>query len=422
MKVNKTGRLGSRDHLTVTGGELAVDGISCAKLAAEYGTPLYLLSEGRIRQNFRGFHKELTDRYPQVLVCPAYKANSHQAVTRIYQSEGAGAEVVSGFELRLALESGVQPGRIIFNGPVKSKKDLELAVSSGVAMISADSLTELDHLQGVAQRVGKSANVGVRINLGIKPKTHPHLATALREQKFGIWMGDALDAYKEAAKKTGLSIVGIHCHVGSNIVQPQIFRSTAKAMLGLVGRINKALKLKLTIVDVGGGLGFAYQPDSRAMSYAAYASAILSTNLATLKQLGDPMLIFEPGRAIIADAGLLLTRVDVVKRQGSVNWALVDAGMNTFIRPALYQARHQILAANKMSTRAVSKYSVGGPCCESSDVLAKDVSLPKIGEGDLLAVLDTGAYGYTMASNYNGQPRPGVVLVSDGKSDVIRKR
>lgn len=418
----KTFRLGSRDHLSVADGKLSIDGVSCESLAGEYGTPLYVLSENRIRQNFRGFHKELSRRYSHVLVCPAYKANSHRAVTRIYKSEGAGAEVVSGFELRLALESAIEPGNIVFNGPVKTSEELQLAVSSGVGMISADSLGELDHLEKAAEQVGKQANVGMRINLGIRPKTHPHLKTALREQKFGIWMRDVLDAYKCAAKKAALRIVGIHCHIGSNVVQPQIFRTTAKAMLELVRRINMTLNLKIKIVDVGGGLGFSYQPNSRAMTFAAYASAILDANLPTLRQLANPTLVFEPGRAIIADAGLLLTRVGVAKRQGSVNWALVDAGMNTFIRPALYQARHQVAAANKMSERAVRKYSVGGPCCESGDVLAKDVPLPKIAEEDLLAVLDTGAYGYTMASNYNGQPRPAVVLVNDGKSELIRQR
>lgn len=422
MSVHEPASLGFRDHLGVQDGRLAVDGLSCQKLAEEHGTPLYVLSEPRIRHNYRAFHEELAKLYKDVLVCPACKANSHLAVCRIYQTEEAGLEVVSGAELKIALDSDVDPEKIVYNGPLKSREELELAISSEVGLINADSLTELDHMQEVAQRVKKRCNVGIRINLGIGVETHPHLATALREHKFGIWVGDAIAAYREASEKSALNIVGIHSHIGSNISQPEMFREMTKAMLRLVGQVNETLGLKLTKIDLGGGLGFPYQPDSRVMSYGEYASAILTENLLILENLGKPTLIFEPGRAIVADAGLLLTRVDVVKRQGDVNWAIVDAGMNTFIRPALYGAKHQVIVANRMSEPAVLMYNLGGPCCESGDIIAKGVPLPELSEGDLLAVLDTGAYGFTMASNYNGQPRPAVILVANGQSQLIRLR
>jgi diaminopimelate decarboxylase len=418
----KMNSLAFRENLTIQNGRLVSDGLPCDRLAKEYGTPLYVLSEDKIRNNFRAFRAELAKIYDNVLVTPACKANSHLAVCRIYQSEGAGLEVVSGAELRIALDVGVDPEKIVYNGPLKSREEMELAISSGVGLINADSLPELDHLQEVAHRVGKRADVGIRVNMGIEAETHPSLLTALREQKFGIWVEDALAAYKEAANKHDLNVIGAHSHIGSNIFQPEIFSKMSKALLRLVSEVNETLGLKLTKIDMGGGLGFPYEPNSNAMSYGEYASAILSGNLQTLRSLGNPRLIFEPGRAIVADAGFLLTRVDVVKRQGDINWAIVDAGMNTFIRPALYGAKHQVVPANRMSDPMTLTYDIGGPCCESADVIAKSVQLPKLCEGDLLAVLDTGAYGFTMASNYNGQPRPAVILTTHGQSDVIRSR
>lgn len=391
-------------------------------LADEYGTPLYVLSETRIRHNYRTFHEALAKLYEDVLVCPAYKANCHLAVSRIYQTEGAGAEVVSATELKIALDAGVDPESIVYNGPLKKKKDLEFAVSSGVGLINADSLRELDQMQEVAHRLKRPCNVGIRVNLGMKAETHPYLATALREHKFGIWMGDAISAYKAAAEKPDLNVTGIHSHIGSNISRAQIFGEMAAAILQLARQITETVGLKLTKIDMGGGVGFAYQTNSPRITYEEYASAILSGNIRTLEQLGKPTLIFEPGRGIVADAGLLLTMVHVVKRQGELNWAVVDAGMNTFLRPALYDAKHQVVVANRASDPASVSYNLGGPCCESGDVIAKGAFLPKLAEDDLLAVLDVGAYGFTMASNYNGEPRPAVVLVRNDQCELIRRR
>lgn len=422
MNVREPVSLGFRSHLSVgKEGQLAIDGVSCEGIAERYGTPLYVLSETRIRQNYRAFHGELANIYSEVLVCLAYKANSHLSVCRVYQTEGAGAEVVSGAELRMALDLGVEPEKIVFNGPLKHSEDLELAISCGVGLINADSLTEVRRLQEISRRVGRNCNVGIRINLGIRAETHPHLATASREHKFGIPLEDALAAYQEAAKKEALNVVGIHSHIGSNISQPQAFREMATAIFSLATKLDQILGLKLNKIDMGGGLGFPYQSDSHVTSNSDYASAILAGNTPIIERLGRPTLIFEPGRAIVADAGVLLTRVSVVKRQGEVNWAIVDAGMNTFLRPALYDARHQVVAANRASDEGVL-YNLGGPCCESGDVIGKNVSLPELNPGHLLAVLDVGAYGFAMASNYCGHPRPAVVLVSDMHSQVIRRR
>jgi len=414
--------LNFRNHLTAQGGQLALGHVSCEELAEKYGTPLYVLSEDRIRHNYRAFHNALTKLYSNVLVCPAYKANSHLAVGRIYQTEGAGAEVVSSAELKMALDCGVEPEKVVYNGPGKKPDDLEFAISSGVGLTNADSLSEIEHMSEIAKRVKRPCNVGIRVNLGISVETHPHLATAQREHKFGIWVDEALAAYRAAAKMPGLNVVGMHSHIGSNIAQPQIFREMAAVVLQLAGQVNETAGLKLTKLDMGGGLGFQYQPDSPAITYEEYASAMLAQNIGVLERLGKPTLIFEPGRAIVADAGILLTKVEVVKRQGDLNWGIVDAGMNTFLRPALYDAKHRVVAANRASDPTNVKYSLGGPCCESADVIAKDVSLPKLTEGDLVAVLDVGAYGFTMSSNYNGQLRPAVVLVSKGEGQLIRRR
>ncbi len=414
--------LGFRDHLRIEDGQVTVEGVPCSKLAEQFGTPLYVLSETRIRHNLRAFHGALGKVYRDVLVCPAYKANSHLAVSRIYGAEGAGAEVVSTAELKIALEAGVEPGKIVYNGPVKKAEDLQLAVSSNVGLINVDSLPELERMQEAARRVNKRCNVGIRVNLGIRAETHPHLATAEREHKFGIWVDDAVAAYKEAVRKAALNVVGVHSHIGSNITQPQVFREMVATILELVRRVKETIGVKLTEVDVGGGLGFPYQADSPRIGYDEYASAIVKENIAMLEQLGNPTLIFEPGRAIIADAGLLLTRVEVVKRQGDLNWAIIDAGMNTLIRPALYGAKHQVIVADRPEDQARVTYNIGGPCCESGDVVARGVPLQQLRGGGLLAVLDVGAYGYTMSSNYNGQPRPAVVLVTDGRGQLIRRR
>jgi diaminopimelate decarboxylase len=410
-----------RNHLTFQDGKLSVDGVSCEALTEKFGTPLYVLSENRIRRNYRTFHEALRQVYENILVCPAYKANSHLAVCRLYQIEDGGAEVVSSSELKTALDVGVDPEKIVYNGPVKKKADLELAISSNVGLVNADSLPELGRMQQVAHHLGKKCNAGIRVNIGIKPQTHPHLATAQREDKFGIWIGDAINAYQEAAKKTELNTIGIHCHIGSNLNEPEIISEMSSEVLRLAGQIQETVGLRISKIDFGGGLGFPYQSESPEMSYDQYASSILTGNLQGLEKMDDPKLIFEPGRTIVADSGILLTTVQVVKRQGDVNWAIVDAGMNTLLRPALYGAKHQVAHANRHS-KDRTRYNIGGPCCESACFIAKDALLPTLVENDLLAVLDVGAYGFTMSNNYNGQCRPAVVLVSSGHGLLIRRR
>jgi len=421
FNMQEADRLRFREHLKIQHGVLFVDGVSCKELAERFDTPLYVFSEKKIRQNYRTFSDSLKRVYRNILVCPAYKANSHLAICRVYENEGGGAEVVSPSELRTALDAGVEPEKIVYNGPMKKQTDLELAISSEIGLINADSLPELEHMQEASRRVNKRCNAGLRINVGINPLTHPHLATAQREHKFGIWIGDAIAAYRTASKKPELNMIGMHCHVGSNISETKVIREMANEIFKLANEIKETVGLTLSKIDLGGGLGFPYEPSSPTMTTDDYASSVLKNNNVNFEKLGNPTLIFEPGRAIVADAGILLTTVNVLKHQGDVDWSIVDAGMSMFLRPALYGAKHQILLANRTSDD-YETYSVGGPCCESADALAHDISLPKLMEGDLLAVLDVGAYGFTMSSNYNGQPRPAVVLVRDGEGLLIRRR
>ena len=411
----------SRQHLTIQNGSLFVDGVSCKRLAEEFDTPLYVLSQDRIRHNYRAFHRALTRIYPHILVCPAYKANSHSAVCRLYEIEGAGAEVVSPAELRMALDAGVDPEKVVYNGPMKKVADLELAIESEVGLINADSIPELEHMQRAASKVGKRCNTGLRINVGMEPLTHPHLATAHREHKFGIWIEEAIAAYRSASNKPELNMIGMHCHIGSDISETKVMSKMARKILALATQVKKEAGINLSKIDMGGGVGYPYQAGSAVISFEEYAASLLTADIANLVDLGNPTLVFEPGRALAADAGILLTRVNVLKCQGNVNWAIVDAGMNAFIRPALYNAKHQILLTNRDSEHE-GTYSIGGPCCESADTLARGIMLPTLVEGDLLAVLDVGAYGYTMASNYNGQPRPAVVLIADGRGELNRRR
>jgi diaminopimelate decarboxylase len=328
---------------------------------------------------------------------------------------------VSAAELRMALDVGVDPEKIVYNGPVKRKADLELAISSDVALINADSVSELERMQQVAGQIKKKCNTGIRVNIGINPHVHPYLATAQREHKFGIWIGDAVNAYREATKKTELNMIGIHSHIGSTLTEPMIISEMSNEVLALTRQIKEDAGLRISKIDLGGGLGFPYEPESPQITCDEYASSILTQNLTHLAQLDNPELIFEPGRAIAADSGILLTTVEVVKRQGQVNWGIVDAGMNTFLRPALYGARHEVVLANRQSNNHAT-YNLGGPCCESGCVIAKATQLPTLRENDLLAVLDVGAYGFTMSNNYNSQYRPAVVLVSDSQGLLIRRR
>lgn len=417
--------LGGRSHLSISPkGHLLIDGIDSVDLVTRFGSPLYVMSGSKLRSNFRNFKAAFQSVYDRVLICFAYKANSHLAVCKLLKDEGAGAEVASGGELHIALKAGVPPERIVFDGPNKTSEELKTAIEAGVMLINADSSAEIRKIGRIASLLDRKVTIGIRVNPDIAAATHEHLATGLREHKFGVWIEDALETYRLASEEKNLTVAGILAHIGSSINDIDPFKESVHRVFDLISQIRNRFKLEISRVDLGGGLGIPYATGQSSTAVIEYARTIASSiKEEVLKRgLSLPTLILEPGRAIAGDAGILLTTVGVVKETARKNWAMVDAGMNLLIRPALYDAYHHILVANKATDAPARRYSIGGPCCESADYLAEDRDLPRLVEGDLLAVLDAGAYGFTMSSHYNSYPRCAVVMTENGSARMIRSR
>jgi diaminopimelate decarboxylase len=406
---------GTKDHLRAEGGHLTIDGVDVVDLAEEFGTPLYVTSEARLRANARAYR----EAFPEALIYFAVKANGNLALLRILAEEGMGADVFSAGELSLVRMAGMPMEKILFNGNSKRAEELKMALEAGVR-ISADSLDELLALAEVAKEMGEEAEVAFRVNPDVSAKTHPKIATGLKTSKFGIPWQDLVEVYETAMGLEGVNPVGLHCHIGSQILDTAPFVEAAARMMELAGRIVE-VGGKIEMMDFGGGLGIPYTPETSAPTPWELASGIKPVFEEGCRRLGiSPRMILEPGRSIVADSTIFLTRVNVVKR-AHVNFVGVDAGFNLLARPMLYDAYHHVVVANKADGRAEERYTVVGPICESGDVLAKDRNLPRIERGDLIAMLDAGAYGFSMASVYNGQPRCPEVLVGGGRAELIRR-
>jgi len=416
-----------KPHFEVDGGgHLVIGGCDAVELAERFGTPLYVVDEQRIRENYRRFHRAFAERWPSVMVCYAYKANSNLAICKILQGEGAGAEVSSAFELQIARRVGVPGQRTVFNGNNKSAAELELAISNDV-LINIDNTQELLAVDRMASELGRRARVGFRVNPDVETPTHPYIATGLRESKFGLDVasGQALEAYRMASEMEGVEVVGIHCHIGSQILETGPFEEAAEKIMSLVAELKSDLGIDIEYVDLGGGLGIPYKPDERELQPERLASSVVPIIDGAVKKhrLTRPTLVFEPGRYLVADASVLLARVGYFKeRQGMPSWVAVDAGMNALIRPALYGAYHHIEVANKMRAEHTELVNIAGPLCESGDFLGKERRLPKVEQGDLIAVFDVGAYGLAMSSQHTAKPRPAMVLVNSGRAEVVRQR
>ena len=406
---------GTKDHLRAEGGHLTIDGVDVVDLAEEFGTPLYVTSEARLRANARAYR----EAFPEALIYFAVKANGNLALLRILAEEGMGADVFSAGELSLVRMAGMPMEKILFNGNSKRAEELKMALEAGVR-ISADSLDELLALAEVAKEMGEEAEVAFRVNPDVSAKTHPKIATGLKTSKFGIPWQDLVEVYETAMGLEGVNPVGLHCHIGSQILDTAPFVEAAARMMELAGRIVE-VGGKIEMMDFGGGLGIPYTPETSAPTPWELASGIKPVFEEGCRRLGiSPRMILEPGRSIVADSTIFLTRVNVVKR-AHVNFVGVDAGFNLLARPMLYDAYHHVVVANKADGRAEERYTVVGPICESGDILAKDRNLPRIERGDLIAMLDAGAYGFSMASVYNGQPRCPEVLVGGGRAELIRR-
>ena len=402
------------DHLGIQNHHLTIGGVDTVSLTQEYGTPLYVLDEDRVRRNFRTFR----GAFPDADIYYAAKANWNLAILRILASEGAGADVFSDGELYAALLAGIPPDRILFNGNSKTLNELQMAIDAGVR-VSMDSLHELYALSDLAVKSGKTMDVAFRVNPDVSPDTHPKIATGLAASKFGIGYADVVKAYKEAKKLRGVRPVGIHCHIGSQITDVAPFGEAVEKMMDLVEQITR-LGIDLKFVDLGGGLGIPYQKEMETPEPRDLAGAILPTFNDRSKSLGiSPKLILEPGRYIVGDASILLTGVNTIKKAAKT-FVGVDSGLNLLVRPAMYDAYHEVVVANKADLDGTETYNIVGPICESGDVIAKDRKLPPIEPGDVVAVLDVGAYGFSMSSQYNGRCRCAEVLVSAGRVDLIR--
>jgi diaminopimelate decarboxylase len=407
-----------REPLENRNGELYVDGVSARELAETFDTPLYVTSEKRIRENYNRLHNALISNYPKVRVYYAAKANSNLSVLKILEIEGSYLDAVSPGEVSIALKAGFSPERILFTGTSVRNDELKFLVGSEVS-VNVDSLSQLDRLLSMAV----PSLVSMRVNPEIGAGHHAHVITAGRESKFGVWEEDALGAYAKA-KKVGVERFGIHMHVGSGVLDAKPFVLALEKLLSTAKRVHEQVGVEFEFIDMGGGLGVPYRPEDKELDLTLFAGTVLALFKRRIDEygLGKPFFCVEPGRYLVSDAGVLLSAVNTVKITPFKKFVGVDAGFNTLVRPTMYGSYHHMLVGNKLGFPEEETYDVVGPICESGDVLARDRRLPKIEEGDLLAVLNAGAYGFAMSSQYNARPRAAEVLVKNGKCALIRER
>jgi diaminopimelate decarboxylase len=400
------------DHFEYRGGALYAEDVPVAEIAARYGTPCYVYSRATLERHYRAFDQALASVPHQV--CYAVKANSNLAVLNVLARLGSGFDIVSGGELFRVLRAGGEPGKIVFSGVGKTVQEMHDALDAGIHCFNVESESELLRLNAVAHKRGERARIALRVNPDVDAKTHPYISTGLKNNKFGVDIAAAERLYAAAATMPGIEIIGIASHIGSQLLEVQPFLDALDRVLALVERLQAA-GIRLRHIDVGGGLGVRYR-DEQPIAPSVWATALLA-------RLGDRGLkvMTEPGRAIAGNAGVLLMRVAALKCTEAKNFAVVDAAMNDLIRPTLYQAWMDIIPASEKSAAEKKSWDIVGPVCESGDWLGKDRSLA-LAEGDLLAVRTAGAYGYTMASNYNTRPRAAEVMVDGGTLHLVRAR
>jgi diaminopimelate decarboxylase len=393
-------------------GELRLDGVALSEVAQRFGTPCYVYSRAAIEAAFREFDAGL-DGVPH-LVCYAVKANSNLAILDALARLGAGFDIVSGGELERVIAAGAAPDRVIFSGVGKSESEMRAALGAGIRCFNVESEPELERLDAIAGSMGRKAPVSLRVNPDVDARTHPYISTGMAGNKFGIPHAQALAVYRRAAAMANVSVRGVGCHIGSQILEVAPLDEALERVLELAAALD-AEGIRPRHLDLGGGFGIRYRNEV-APDIGAYCKRLA----ARLAGSGYEVML-EPGRAIAGAAGVLLTRVEYLKLDKAKHFAVVDASMSELIRPALYASWHDIVAVREAPDRPRHTYDVVGPVCESADVLGTDRSLA-IGAGDLLAILDTGAYGMTMASNYNSRPRPAEVLLDRGQAIEVRSR
>ena len=396
---------------SLQGGRLHVEKVSLSEIGSRFGTPCFVYSRAALEQAYLSYDRAFGAR-PH-LVCYAMKANWNLAILNLFARLGSGFDIVSGGELARVIAAGGSPGKTVFSGVGKTRDEMRQALAAGVLCFNVESESELERLNDVARELGRKAPVSLRVNPDVDAKTHPYISTGRKEDKFGIAYGDAMRIYRKARALGHLNIIGIDCHIGSQLTELAPFSNALERILQLVDKLL-AEGIALKHVDLGGGMGIRYR-DEVPPSPDAYVKALL-------KGVGERPheILVEPGRALVGNAGLLLTRVEYLKHGETRNFAVVDAAMNDLIRPALYDAYHEIRPVE--SSNAISKrYQIVGPVCETADFLGNDRDLA-VKEGDLLAVMSAGAYGMSMSSNYNSRLRAAEVMVDGDAVHVIRER
>jgi diaminopimelate decarboxylase len=394
-------------------GVLHCEELRVADIAEKVGTPFYLYSKNTLVRHFQAVDRAFSET-PH-LVCFSVKANSNVAILRLLAKEGAGADVVSAGELYRALKAGIEPGKIVFAGLGKTAAEIEYALRQGILMFNVESSQELMLINQIAQNLGMRAPIALRVNPDVDPKTHPYIATGLKQSKFGLPLKEAMAEYEVAQKLPGLNPVGVHQHIGSQILESGPFEASVQKVANLAKSL-RLLGMDIRYINIGGGFGIQYT-DENAPAPDQYATA-----LAPLLADSGCSVVLEVGRMISGNAGILVTKVLYNKQGEEKKFVVVDAAMNDLIRPSLYQAVHQVSPVVQEDGAAEVKVDVVGPICESGDFLAQDMDLPVVKPGDLLAVLTAGAYGFSMSSNYNSRPRVPEILVSGRKAYVIRYR
>jgi len=407
-------------------GHLVIGGCNTLELAEEYGTPVYIFDEATLRNRCRSFVNEFKKLYPATQVLYASKAYINPALAKIFHEEGLGLDVVSGGELAVAQYAGFPLKKIYFHGNNKTPHELTEAVEQGIGRVVVDSFHELDLLNQIAANAGKVQDILIRVSPGIDPHTHVYTTTGIIDSKLGfsIQTCDAAKAVRQALCESNLKLKGLHFHLGSPIFELDPYRTATELVLKFAAGFREE-GLDMVEFSPGGGFAIAYTHDQEPPAVAEYAETIVSTLQSTCAELGMelPTLLIEPGRSIIGSAGVALYRVGAIKDiPGVRKYVSVDGGMGDNIRPALYQATYEVVLAGKANQESVEKVTIAGKYCESGDVLASDIMLPKAESGDIIAIPASGAYCPSMASNYNLNPRPPMVLVKDGKSRVIRRR
>ena len=401
---------------TLQNGTLHAESVALTHVAEQFGTPAYVYSRSALTAALQEFH-DVLNAHPAgagALVCFAVKANSNLAILNLFARQGAGFDIVSGGELQRVLAAGADPQKIVFSGVGKTAEEMRQALEAGIFCFNIESIPELDRLNHIAGELGKKAPVSLRVNPNVDPKTHPYISTGLKAAKFGVAYDDALALYRRAAGLANIAVTGIDCHIGSQLLDPSPFIEALDRILALVDQLA-AEGIRIHHVDLGGGLGIKYRADQVQPTVAAYLNPLLDK----LKGRGLKVVL-EPGRRLVGNAGLLLTRIEYLKAGEEKNFAIIDAAMNDLMRPALYEAWHDIVPVTPRPG-VTQDYDVVGPVCETGDFLGQARPLT-VQPGDLLAVMSAGAYGMAMASNYNTRPRAAEIMVDGTQVHLIRAR